>query len=240
MCTVTFIPRDDGFYVAMNRDERISRPSATPPAVFAHPLVESIYPLDSDGGTWIAANSAGAAFTLLNWNDVHVTHEKSRTRGSVIPSLLASSCGQAADLTLRQFDLVGILPFRLVGVFPADKRVFEWRWDQRSIKQRSFPWTARQWCSSSLSDAIATSTRKRIFDKKVTECHNGTRTWLRELHSSHDHDDPRFSHCVHREKVETVSYTELICEEQVIKCKYLGCSPCAQGRSAHHVSLPRY
>src|SRR5215472_9701709 len=104
MCTVTFIPREDGFYVAMNRDERIARPSAIPPAVFGQGFAKSIYPLDSEGGTWVAANSRGIAFTLLNWNDAPVLSKKSRTRGHVIPALASSECSQFAEFALRRLD----------------------------------------------------------------------------------------------------------------------------------------
>src|SRR5690242_11614888 len=159
MCTVTFIPRNDGFYIAMNRDERVTRPSASPPTVFGQGLFESIYPLDGEGGTWIAANRAGVAFALLNWNDAQVLYQKNRTRGSVIPALLRSTSDHAAESALRRLDLDGILPFRLVGIFPAEKTVMEWRWDQRSIQRDVFSWTLRQWCSSSLSDETATATR---------------------------------------------------------------------------------
>src|SRR5215471_19134736 len=104
MCTVTFIPHANGFYVAMNRDERIARLPARPPTVFVRGLVESIYPLDCEGGTWIAANGMGIAFTLLNWNDAPVLCNKSRTRGHVIPALVGSDCSQYAELALRRLD----------------------------------------------------------------------------------------------------------------------------------------
>lgn len=237
MCTVTFIPRDDGFYVAMNRDERIARPSANPPALFKGQLVESIYPLDSEGGTWIAANSEGIAFALLNWNDTQVLREKGRTRGSVIPALLSSNCVQAAESALVRLDLDGILPFRLVGFFPTEKTVFEWRWDQRNIERRTSSWAVRQWCSSSLSDATATSRRKQLFEQKLTERHAGWLTWLRQLHSAHDDSHPLFSHCVHRQEVETVSYTELICTSMGTESHYLASSPCKADLTQQQGSL---
>jgi len=237
MCTVTFIPREDGFYIAMNRDERIARPSAVPPAVFGQRFAKSIYPLDSEGGTWIAANSKGIAFALLNWNDRQVLREKGRTRGSVIPALLSSNCVQAAESALFRFDLDGILPFRLVGVFPTEKNVLEWRWDQRRIERNTSSWTIRQWCSSSLSDATATSRRKQVFEQKLTECHAGSLTWLRQLHSAHDDSRPLFSHCVHRQEVETVSYTELICTSMGIESHYLASSPCKADLTQQRVSL---
>jgi hypothetical protein len=237
MCTVTFVPRNDGFFVAMNRDERIARPSASPPALFGQGLLESIYPLDSEGGTWIAANRAGVAFALLNWNDTQILHQKNRTRGSLIPALLSSTSDHAAESALCRLDLDGVLPFRLVGIFPAEKTVMEWRWDQRSIQRDIHRWILRQWCSSSLSDE--TATRKQVLEQKLRECHADSVTWLRQLHSSHDNSRPLFSHCVHRPEVETVSYTELICLSRGVECNYLACSPCRRDRPLHSISLPR-
>src|SRR5215467_10005862 len=191
MCTVTFIPREDGFYVAMNRDERIARPSAKPPAVFEEGFAKSMYPLDCEGGTWIAANHMGIALTLLNWNDAPVLRKKSRTRGHVIPSLVGSDCSQSAELALRRVEMEGILPFRLVGIFPNELRVIEWAWDQRSFDRTIFSWRSRQWCSSSLSDATATAARGRVFERESRMCHSGSLTWVRQLHASHDAENPR-------------------------------------------------
>jgi len=239
MCTVTFVPRGDGFYLAMNRDEQITRPHASPPAIFQQGCIEAIYPLDSAGGTWIAANSQGAAFTLLNWNDAQKLHEKSRTRGCVVPAVVSSTCSGVAQSALCQLDLEGTLPFTLVGFFPAEKEVIEWRWDQRSLERKSIPWTMRQWCSSSLSDAQASSTRGQMLEQSATEPDAGSLAWLRRLHASHDQEHRAFSHCVHRGDVETLSYTELICADRGIECNYLSGSPCKAGQGVHHVSLGR-
>jgi len=237
MCTVTFIPRSDGFYFAMNRDERVARASASPPAIFEQGRVASIYPLDCEGGTWIAANSMGVAFALLNWNDALVLRKKRLTRGRVIPALLSSTCSRAAESELGRFDLDGILPFRLIGIFPAEKSVIAWRWDQKSVEGRTLPWTMKQWCSSSLSDVTAASARTRVFEEKLRECHGVSLTWLRQLHSSHDDSHLPFSYCVHREAVETVSYTEFVCTGEGIKCNYFAGSPCEADMSGQGVSL---
>ena len=239
MCTVTFIPRGNGFYVAMNRDEQIARPKAGAPAVFQYGGVESIYPLDFEGGTWIAANSRGVAFTLLNWNDAPILREKTRTRGCVIPAVASSDCGQAAHSALTQLDLEGILPFKLVGFFPEEEGVIEWRWDQRVLKRNLVPWDMRQWCSSSLSDAQASLRRALTFQRGVKECDCGSLAWLRRLHASHDQELDPFSHCVHRARVETLSYTELVCTPRNIECHYLDGSPCRVDGAIHRVSLPR-
>jgi hypothetical protein len=237
MCTVTFIPREDGFYVAMNRDERIARPAARPPAMFEEGFAKSTYPIDCEGGTWIAANHMGIAFTLLNWNDAPVLRGKSRTRGHVIPALVSSDCSQSAELALGKLDMDGVLPFRLVGIFPNDERVVEWAWNQRSIERTTSRWSSQQWCSSSLSDATATAARGRVFERNSRACQAGSLDWVRQLHASHDAEYPPFSYCVHRAGVETISYTELVCSGGRIDYTYLAGSPCKKSLAEHRASI---
>jgi hypothetical protein len=57
MCTLSFIPTDDGYVVAMNRDEKLSRSAASAPVVQEINGVQAVYPLDIEGGTWIAASA---------------------------------------------------------------------------------------------------------------------------------------------------------------------------------------
>src|SRR6266700_456283 len=91
MCTLTFVANEGGYLLGMNRDEKITRGHASPPAVVESGPSRAVYPQDVEGGTWMAANDGGNAFALLNWNDVGVVHRKVRSRGCVIPSLISAA-----------------------------------------------------------------------------------------------------------------------------------------------------
>src|ERR1700756_122950 len=56
MCTLTFVPSEDGYLVGMNRDELLTRPAALPPRRFQRSGMEMVYPREPSGGTWIACN----------------------------------------------------------------------------------------------------------------------------------------------------------------------------------------
>ena len=239
MCTVTFIPNRNGYLLAMNRDEKITRGQATPPTVVEIGPGRALYPRDVQGGTWIAASSRGIAFALLNWNDAGVVQPKTRSRGCVVPALIGCSSVRNADATLERFDLRGILPFRLVGFFPSEKRVAEWRWDQDSLIRDRFAWDSQQWCSSSLSDAQARMRRGLAHARAQREGDVSSVTWLRRMHASHDQENPPFSICVHRQDVETVSYTELHCTPHHVQCRYRVGSPCGPKAGLHSVVIRR-
>ncbi len=242
MCTVTFIPRREGYSLAMNRDERIVRGEALPPAVFEHGKVSAIcaiYPRDIEGGTWIGGSAHGVSFALLNWNGPGLMHRKTRSRGSLIPTLISADSSQDVHVTLSQMDLQGILPFRLVGVFPTEEGVWEWRWDQSSLECERLPWSPRQWCSSSLSDSKASLIRRTAFDQFMHEVDVGSVAWMRRLHASHDPGHGPFSVCVHRGDVKTVSYTEMICTPTQVRCNYFPGSPCRSDQLEHSVSTCR-
>jgi hypothetical protein len=240
MCTVTFIPRAEGYLLAMNRDERITRGPASPPTVIKIGSAQVLYPRDVQGGTWIAASSRGIAFTLLNWNDSGVVEPKTRSRGCVIPALIGCRSVRNADATLRRFDLQGILPFMLVGFFPSERQIAEWRWDQNALIRESFAWHSRQWCSSSLSDAQATVRRGLAHARVQHQSDMNSMAWLHRLHASHDQENPPFSICVHRQDVETVSYTEVLCTPHRVQCHYRRGSPCGRNAGLHSIAIRRY
>lgn len=228
MCTLTFIPRDDGYYLAMNRDESVSRGVADPPTRFDLPGLKTsaVYPRDVAGGTWIAANDSGIAFALLNWNDVHRPC-KMRSRGVVIPHLVRFSSHQDVQTAVSNLDLQGVLPFRLVGIFPLEKRISEWRWKQESVQVQHLPWERRHWFSSGLSDEEASALRGTVCQVAWSAEDAGSLPWLRQLHASHANGPGAFSLCVHREGVQTLSYTELTCTHEEVECRYFSGSPCA-------------
>jgi hypothetical protein len=240
MCTLTFIPRDNGYLLAMNRDERIARGAAAPPTQVALNGRHAVYPCDVEGGAWIATNDSGIAFALLNWNEVGFVQPKTRSRGCVVPALIGSRSPRNADATLKHTDLQGILPFRLVGIFPAEKELTEWCWNQNSLIRETFGWESGQWYSSSLSDAQAALRRGLAFARARQQPDRGSVTWLRRLHALHDAEQASFSTCVHRKDVQTLSYTEFICTVAALSCNYLAGSPCSSNSPMHSVSLARH
>lgn len=230
MCTLTFVPRDDGYYLAMNRDESISRGVAHPPARIDLPGLKTnaIYPRDVAGGTWIAANDRGITFGLLNWNDVHRPGaDKIRSRGVVIPHLVQFGSHHDVQTAVRLFDLKGILPFRLVGIFPLEKKIGEWRWNRDSVEVQHLAWERRHWFSSGVSDEQASRLRGTICQDAWAAEDAGSLPRLRQLHASHANGPGPFSLCVHREGVQTLSYTEVLCMREEVACRYFSGSPCA-------------
>lgn len=240
MCTLSVITRDKGYNLAMNRDERLTRGEATPPSQVDLGGTTAVYPRDGAGGTWVAANNHGIALTLLNWNDVpQPSSEKVRSRGGVIPALIGLVSQDRVQEALRQLDLQDIWPFRLVGVFPAEKRMNEWRWNQQRLESQRHEWKPRHWFSSSLSDEQASAQRGAVCDNAWKEPDAGSVPWLRRLHASHANGPGPFSLCVHRESVKTLSYTEITCGFPKIECVYAEGSPCETRALGEPVEISR-
>ncbi len=67
MCTLTYLPINDGFIFTHNRDERTDRPSTEKLQKLKVGTQVVYYPKDLEGsGSWIAYSTAGRAVALLN------------------------------------------------------------------------------------------------------------------------------------------------------------------------------
>jgi len=209
----------------MNRDEQILRSSTLPPERFPIEGGYAIYPRENSGGTWIAANSLGVTLALLNWYSVTPSAPKSQSRGEVIPRLIAAEDSATVHDQLTKLELHGTLPFRLIGIFARERKVTEWRWNQRMIEIQEFPWQRHHWFSSGISDSEAEKNRGAVCSRPSTEI-KPTKQWLRELHSSHENGPGPFSVCVHRPEVRSLSYSEISVEENDVSFAYFPDSPC--------------
>ena len=239
MCTVTVITGEDGYLLGMNRDERLTRDHATLPQTAGLRDTVAIYPRDSGQGTWVAANDRGVALALLNWNDVRQPVTKLRSRGEVIPALIAHTNWAGVCSAMERLDLAGVSPFRLVGVFAEERVIREWRWDQLALHAISHAWQKKHWFSSSLSDASAEEGRSAICGAAWTEADAGSTTWLRRLHASHGSEPGPFSLCVHRPGVGTLSYTEIRVTHEKTEMGYAAGSPCRTRSPLLSFSLER-
>jgi hypothetical protein len=232
MCTLSVIIGADGYFLAMNRDERILRGAGEQAAIHELEGVKAIYPSEEAGGTWIGVNEYGVALGLLNWNDVARVqpHDGTRSRGKIIPALCSAS-GMAelhSGLTVLQLD--GILPFRLVGVVPSERSIGIWRWNSVQLTFQAHGWHAGHWFSSSLSDGEAESLRGIACCDAHHELDAGSVSWLRRLHASHAGGPGPFSLCVHRENVKTLSYSEIVVTAEIIQMGHFRGGPCSMGQ----------
>ena len=91
MCTVSFIPKSQGFYIGMNRDESIRRVTANSPEISYRDGHALLYPTEPSGGTWIGVNDTGICLALINWHAVSSHPERPIvSRGTVVKTLIMS------------------------------------------------------------------------------------------------------------------------------------------------------
>jgi hypothetical protein len=235
MCTVTFVPTEEGFRLGMNRDERLVRQMALPPGFFPTSPAASLYPHQPDGGTWIAVNERGIALALLNRNVNGRKMRKLRSRGLVIPHLIGHTSLAHISRLVPQIDLAGILPFLLVGISPAEQFTADFRWNGTRLVSVTHPWERRHWYSSGISDERADAHRAGICSAAWERADAGSTPWLRALHRSHDPQPGAFSICVHRGDAASVSYTEIEVGPGEIVMHYSGGPPCGDQRFASAV-----
>ncbi len=131
MCTVTFVPTKDGFFLTSCRDEKASR-NTLPPEKHTVNGIELIYPKDeAAGGTWIASDSSGRTACLLNGAFVNHIKRKDyvKSRGLILLESFQyknvfdfSECG----------NLENVEPFTLLTINSSSENqivFFEFRWD---------------------------------------------------------------------------------------------------------------
>jgi hypothetical protein len=245
MCTVTFVPRDAGYYLAMNRDEQLSRIAGLPPKQQFIDGRSVLFPSEPGGGTWISVNDCGSTLALINWYSIAArVAERPISRGEVVKTANACASGDLVEAQLARLPLDHMNPFRLIGIFPADGEVTEWRWDLKKLERKNRRWKMQQWISSGFDEATAQQLRGKTFEEAQRQRSTGSLDWLRRLHRSHAPHRGAFSTCVHRTDAMTVSYTEISVLPRQARMCYHPTAPCqnsAKGDNSHslQIALPR-
>jgi hypothetical protein len=234
MCTLSFVAKPRGYYLAMNRDERFDRGRATPPQVVDLGVLRAIFPRDVAGGTWIAVTDQGTSWALQNWH-VPYAYDKTVSRGLVIPRVAACSSREEVERKLSPSELRGMLPLRLFGFLPHAREIYEWRWDGSGVHTLKFEWRPHQWFSSGLSDEKAEAARMPVFRAAERSTSAESLEWLRRLHRSHTPEGP-FSICVHGEVAGTVSYTEIEVGAKKVTMRYTDGPACGAASAALRAS----
>lgn len=234
MCSVSFVPRDDGFVLAMNRDELLSRDSALPPEVLWRGRLAVLCPRECSGGTWIGVNSAGMAFSLINW---HSQPERVCgdliSRGEVVRALLSARGANSAASILKELPLKHMNPFRVIVVSLDERSLIEWRSGRDALEFSFLSWTRHHWFSSGLDEATANIMRRGVCSQVADDSLDVPS--LRKLHRSHAPKVGPFSLCMHREDAGTVSYTELSVSGRMASMYYIDGPPCSRAAQFNRV-----
>jgi Transport and Golgi organisation 2 len=127
MCTVTYIPSKEGFFLTSNRDEKTTRKPAAAPATYLHDGIAMLYPKDgAAGGTWIVVAQNGNAAVLLNgaFQKHTPANPYRKSRGLVFMEIMTS---KEPYLHFLQIPLDNIEPFTLV--LYSNNNLYECVWD---------------------------------------------------------------------------------------------------------------
>jgi uncharacterized protein with NRDE domain len=135
MCTVSFVPGKDAFYLTSNRDEKKLRKPAQLPQMHLFGHCEMVFPRDGDaGGTWITLCGNGNAGVLLN--GAFKNHAKKeyyrKSRGLIFLEIMDD---QNPVRNFQRYLLKGIEPFTMI--IWQNSRLYECRWDEQ--EKKTFP-----------------------------------------------------------------------------------------------------
>jgi hypothetical protein len=227
VCTVSFIPRVEGFYLAMNRDESVDRIQALPPAEFKRAGLRCLYPREPAGGTWIGANDTGVCLALINGPAVdHAPTGEPITRGEVVRTLVDQPTFRGIHRGLPRLPLLHMRPFRLIGASLPERSVGEWQWDGARLAFEPHPWMRLHWFSSGFDALEVGRQRDHVCWQAAAQASAGSLAWLRRLHGSHQPSPGPYSICMHGPGAQTVSYTEVVVSSTKLTMRYWGSAPC--------------
>jgi hypothetical protein len=230
MCTVSWIHDDAGYQLFFNRDEKLSRKRALPPRLAARDGVRFLAPVDGDfGGTWIAMNEFGVSVCLLNGPNITNSgggdRGPSRSRGLLLPELIASSSVAAIYESVRLADFAVFAPFTLAALGPGQMTAMvEWDGSRKTVRFQDEP--CHMLTSSSFDTEAVRASRQEEFRGLLASCRQVDANLLVRFHGSHVPSRSAYSTCMHRPDAETVSFSRIRVSEREADFFYAPAAPC--------------
>ena len=232
MCTVTFLPRADGYGVGMNRDEQRRRVPGIFPGVQSVEGSEVIGPSEPSGGRWTVSNARGTTLALLNWyGQPGPGLSAPLSRGELVTRLAGVGALAEAEGRIGGMDLGRFRPFRLVAFFGREQRIREWRWDGGTRTRRDLDWGPQIWASSGYDERAAQAQRGAQFKAWLDRGALEDRKGLEHFHCSHEPERGALSVCMHRKEAATVSFTLFQIESKRVTMDYWSGAPCQREKS---------
>ena len=231
MCTMTWLRRPGGYQVFFNRDERLTRKPALPPALRRVGERRFVAPLDGDfGGTWLAVNDGGVTLAL------HNAYTAARdpgpeppggytSRGLLVLSLADAESADDVRRRLRSLPLDSFRGFLLTTFGPDGRpRLARWTGDElvfAEASERSMPLV-----SSSFDTDEVRSRRVELFRRLKQELNVDPVERHLAYHESHLPARGACSPCMHRPDAMTVSFNWILVTPNQVEYRYSPRSPC--------------
>ena len=178
MCTVSYIPRPDGYLLTTNRDEDPNRETLLPQARTLPSGAQLMAPLDArGGGTWVAADHTGRTACIMNGG---LENHKRKPPYRKSRGLVVLDAFEAADFDsfLQDEDPSGIEPFTLLLIEPG--RIQRWVWDGRhSHHFQPDPESAHLWSSATLYSREQHAQKEAYFREALEQEGDGREALLK-------------------------------------------------------------
>ena len=208
MCTASWLPGTDGYFLCFNRDESRSRLPGRPPSQAMVGGLQVIAPSDGNhGGTWIGVNEAGLTVAVANRYQVPrppVPAERI-SRGLLVMELLGQRSLGELERALPGRRLEQYEPFTLVGLAPGSPAHL-WSWDGGDLVAWQQEEPGLLLASSAIDQEAAASARRDTFAQAAALGPLDPKA-LAAIHASHRPVRGPLSVCMHREDASTVSFT---------------------------------
>lgn len=220
MCTVSFIPMQEGFLLTSNRDEKSYRPTIAP-KVYTENEVKLLYPKDKKaGGTWIVTKEVGTAIVLLN--GAFINHHKkpnySKSRGVILMEIIQA---EKPLLHFQEMNLDNVEPFTLI-IF-QDTVLTEVKWDE--VEKHVFNKSIKKphiWSSATLYNRTQRIKRKQWFDHFCRYNIPLSTDKILSFHINTQAKNSEYGLVINREdQTKTVSITQLLLINNTIEMTYI-------------------
>ncbi len=220
MCTVSFIPLQNGFVLTSNRDEKVDRRTIAP-KVYLEKEVKLLYPKDYlGGGTWIVAKENNTCMVLLN--GAFVKHKKKpsyrKSRGVILIEIIQA---QFPLLFFQEMNLENVEPFTIIIL--ENNMLTEVKWDE--VEKHIIPKSIKKphiWSSATLYNRIQKNKRKQWFDNFCRYNNPLELDKILSFHSNTQITNTEFGLIINREdNTKTVSITQLLIKKSKLEMTYI-------------------
>ncbi len=220
MCTVTYVPTTNGYFLTSNRDEKSIRSKAFLPKEYLIKNVKLIFPKDGDaGGTWIVLKENGDSLCLLNgaFENFEDKGDYKTSRGKIVVEIATNNNLIEA---FKSINLIYTAPFTLIIV--NENKLFECRWDGKKKyckvldNERAYIWS-----SATLYDNVTQQKRQDWFIQFLLNNNKPSQKDLFYFHTNTGDGDKENDLLMNRdEQYFTVSITSIAVHKNVCNMYY--------------------